>query len=223
MKIGSIDVLQTQGSLQSTGKLTDFAIQGDGYFVLSNGVKNVYTRDGAFDVASNGDLVNPTTGWKVQGWTASAGGAIDTLAPVGTVNIPFGSTMAASATHSMNLAGNLNSASPVGTAVNTTVNVYDSLGNLHSVKVTFAHTDDGEWTVNDALSTTANLTAGGSGSLASIAGTPNDLRPGSYAITTTAAGDISYVFTPTNGTAEAPVNGTISAGGRTRLSSPALR
>src|SRR5205809_230183 len=35
--VGSIDVLQAQGSLQSTGKNTDLAISGDGFFVMSDG------------------------------------------------------------------------------------------------------------------------------------------------------------------------------------------
>jgi flagellar hook protein FlgE len=222
MKIGSIDVLQTQGSLQTTGKLTDFAIQGDGFFVLSDGQKNVYTRDGSFDVAVNGDLVSPVTGWKVQGWSVAPGGTIDTLSPVSTINIPFGSAMAANATSTMRLAGNLNASAPFGSATNTTVNVYDSLGNLHSVKMAFTHTAAGEWTVTDALSVTATLAGGGTGSLASISGQPADLRPGTYAVTTTASGDISYVFTPTGGPAEAAVSGTITAGGTNTTLIPGL-
>ena len=41
--ISGIDTIQTQGTLQSTGKLTDMAIQGDGYFVMSDG-KQLQTR-----------------------------------------------------------------------------------------------------------------------------------------------------------------------------------
>ena len=65
MRLGGIDVLHGQGSLQSTGKLTDFAIQGNGLFVIRDGLRNFYTRDGAFDIASTGELVNPTNGYKV--------------------------------------------------------------------------------------------------------------------------------------------------------------
>src|SRR4051794_17176342 len=39
--VGTIDMIMTQGNLQATGKPTDLAIQGDGYFVLSNGPKDV--------------------------------------------------------------------------------------------------------------------------------------------------------------------------------------
>ncbi len=62
MKIGGIDVLHTQGSLQATGRNTDFAIQGSGFFIVRDGSRTFYTRDGAFDVAVTGELVNPTNG-----------------------------------------------------------------------------------------------------------------------------------------------------------------
>src|SRR5688572_11724994 len=39
--IGSIDTIMTQGNLQSTGKPTDLAIQGDGFFLLSKGPRDV--------------------------------------------------------------------------------------------------------------------------------------------------------------------------------------
>ena len=39
--IGSIDSIITQGSLTATGLTTDVAIQGDGFFILSNGAENV--------------------------------------------------------------------------------------------------------------------------------------------------------------------------------------
>src|SRR6266540_591228 len=72
--VAGIDILHTQGNLQSTGKLTDMAIQGDGMFVLSDGSRNYFTRDGAFDISLDGSLVNPALGLKVQGWVANAAG-----------------------------------------------------------------------------------------------------------------------------------------------------
>jgi len=72
MTVAGIDVLQTQGNLQSTGKLTDMAIQGDGFFIVSDGTQQYYTRDGSFNTSLDGSLVNPTSGMKVQGWQADA-------------------------------------------------------------------------------------------------------------------------------------------------------
>jgi flagellar basal-body rod protein FlgG len=49
----------TQGSLQNTGNVTDLAIEGEGFFrvLLYDGTYG-YTRDGAFKIDSNGQLVN---------------------------------------------------------------------------------------------------------------------------------------------------------------------
>src|SRR5437868_10589563 len=69
--ISGIDTIQTQGTLQSTGKLTDMAIQGDGYFVMSDGKQNFFSRDGAFDLGIDGTLVNPASGLRVMGWQAN--------------------------------------------------------------------------------------------------------------------------------------------------------
>jgi flagellar hook protein FlgE len=67
--LGSIDQVMTQGSSQSTGKDTDVMIQGSGFFVLDNGGKTVYSRSGAFSFDSDGTLIDPGTGSKVQGYS----------------------------------------------------------------------------------------------------------------------------------------------------------
>jgi len=47
----------TQGSLEPTGSDFDFALQGDGWFVLQTGNGRLYTRNGNFPVDRNGRLV----------------------------------------------------------------------------------------------------------------------------------------------------------------------
>ncbi len=144
MRLGGIDSVMSQGSLQSTGKLTDFAIQGDGFFVVSDGKRNFYTRDGAFDIGVDGGLVNPTTGLRVMGWNADPSGAVDTQSSLTSLNIPFGTRISALPTTDMKMAGNLDSGTPTYAAgppevgvVSTTLTSYDSLGNVHTVKVDF--------------------------------------------------------------------------------------
>jgi flagellar hook protein FlgE len=44
--VAAIDVLQTKGTAQYTGATLDLSIEGDGYFVLSNGGQLTYTRAG---------------------------------------------------------------------------------------------------------------------------------------------------------------------------------
>ncbi len=147
MTVAGIDVLQTQGNLQSTGKTTDMAIQGDGFFVESDGSQTVYTRDGAFDIALDGSLANPGSGLKVQGWQADSSGKIDITQPITNLVIPIGQRTTALATSNVTLSGNLDAGSADATAVPTTMTVFDSLGIAHSVKVTFTKTSTAnEWT-----------------------------------------------------------------------------
>jgi flagellar hook protein FlgE len=154
MTVAGIDVLQTQGNLQSTGKTTDMAIQGDGFFIESDGSSVSYTRDGAFDIALDGSLANPGSGLKVQGWQADSSGKIDITQPITNLVIPIGQRTTALATSNVTLSGNLDAgatAAVVGppavpaTTVPTTMTVFDSLGIAHSVKVTFTKTAANTW------------------------------------------------------------------------------
>lgn len=67
--VGSIDTIHTQGSSQTTGKMSDLMLQGDGFFILSDGaaVPNYYyTRAGNFEFDEQGFLVNPANGYYVM-------------------------------------------------------------------------------------------------------------------------------------------------------------
>ena len=55
-QVGSIDTNFSQGNFQTTGKKTDLAIQGPGFFVLSDGNSRVYTRAGIFGLDSENVL-----------------------------------------------------------------------------------------------------------------------------------------------------------------------
>ena len=144
MNLGGIDTIMSQGSLQSSGKLTDFAIQGDGFFVVSDGTRSFYTRDGAFDIGVDGGLVNPTNGLRVMGWSADANQQVDSQGPMSSINIPFGTRISAQPSTKMQMAGNLDAGTPTYAAgppevgvVSTTVSAYDSLGNVHTTRVDF--------------------------------------------------------------------------------------
>lgn len=62
----------TQGDLKQTESNTDFAINGRGFFVVQNGNREVYTRDGGFIVDNNGYLIT-TTGDRVLGLNNATG------------------------------------------------------------------------------------------------------------------------------------------------------
>ena len=59
VSVGTIDVLHTRTGAQRTDKATDLSIESDGFFVVSDGVSNFYTRAGNFDVDRLGNLVAP--------------------------------------------------------------------------------------------------------------------------------------------------------------------
>lgn len=63
--IASVDTIDTQSSLQTTGRALDLAISGDGYFVVKQGQSQMYTRAGNFYLDDNGTLVTGE-GLKVQ-------------------------------------------------------------------------------------------------------------------------------------------------------------
>src|SRR5690606_14977416 len=48
MGLGGVSTNYTPGNLQSTGLATDLAIEGDGFFVLGDGLERYYTRAGMF-------------------------------------------------------------------------------------------------------------------------------------------------------------------------------
>ncbi|UZJ77161.1 flagellar basal body rod protein FlgG [Fictibacillus sp. KU28468] len=58
-QMAAIDTIDTQGSLQTTGRALDLGISGDGYFVVVNGNGDKFlTRAGNFYLDANGSIVN---------------------------------------------------------------------------------------------------------------------------------------------------------------------
>ena len=149
--VAAIDTVFTQGNLQTTGVSTDVAIQGNGFFILKNGEESFYTRAGAFSLDSEGTLVNPANGLRVQGWMAEEINGQMVLQTAGSTEdliIPVGSKDPAKATENVNFACNLNKntpeilegASPEDIAKgtwSTEQKIYDSFGNEHMLNVSF--------------------------------------------------------------------------------------
>ncbi len=149
--VAAIDTVFTQGNLQTTGVSTDVAIQGNGFFVMKNGEESFYTRAGAFSLDSEGTLVNPANGMRVQGWMADEINGQMVLQTAGSTEdliIPVGSKDPAKATENVNFACNLNKntpeilegASPEDIARgtwSTEQKIYDSFGNEHMLNVSF--------------------------------------------------------------------------------------
>jgi flagellar hook protein FlgE len=62
VRMGGISTNTGQGASQLTGRATDLAVQGDGYFVVSQGGQTLYTRAGSFGLDASGQLVTPAGG-----------------------------------------------------------------------------------------------------------------------------------------------------------------
>jgi len=148
--VSGIDTIQSQGTLQSTGKSTDMAIQGDGYFVMSDGKQNMFTRDGAFDLALDGTLASASSGLHVLGWQANPlTGLVNTSVPPTNITVPIGAGMTGKASTTLAINGNLDSNNLGGAANAVTLSstVYDGQGNAVPVTYTFTKTAANTWTV----------------------------------------------------------------------------
>ncbi|MBL8961400.1 MAG: flagellar hook protein FlgE [Gemmatimonadetes bacterium] len=158
MQIGSVDMMYQQGNLETTGLATDLAIQGDAMFVVKKGTQNFYTRSGNFQLDAQGNLVSPTNGFVVQGRMADNGVFLDGIRDI---VLPVGQKTAAKATDLVALAGNLNASAPVFTGTfdatgradplnktswtETSITIFDSLGNQHDLKLQFWKTAADTW------------------------------------------------------------------------------
>ncbi|MCX5654036.1 MAG: flagellar hook-basal body complex protein [Planctomycetota bacterium] len=117
VKVASIDRNMDQGNLIFTGQSLDMAIEGSGYFTLSDGQKDVYTRVGAFAVDAGFYLVDPSSGYRVQRIGSEGVAEGFQNASSDNIRIPYDVALPAKATQSVNFTGNL---SPDSTTVAAT-------------------------------------------------------------------------------------------------------
>ena len=171
VNLGNVSLDLTQGNLEPTGRSLDLGIEGEGYFVLSDGASKYYSRVGNFAIDSAHYLVDQATGYRVQ----SSQGDI-----VIDQNIPG----KPQPTAQISLQGNLDSASAIGTTVDTSIQVYDSYGQAHSISLRLEKTAEpptnaptwqltaslpkGDGTISDAV--VQGITFNEDGSFASVTG-----------------------------------------------------
>jgi flagellar hook protein FlgE len=171
-----IDSNFSQGGQVATGNNLDAAIQGDGFFVVKNDGEQQYTRDGAFQLNSSGNLVT-VAGNEVLGYPTSSTGTVTSGLGAITVNT---SALTANPSANIGLVTNLNSAdslipsgdapsytttgyatstaansgaSSVGSPASDTYNeatsvvAYDSQGNANTVNLYYVQTAANTWNV----------------------------------------------------------------------------
>lgn len=157
MAVSSVDQIHTGAAAQASSRMTDMAIDGNGYFVINTNGETSYTRSGAFSFDKLGNLVT-SEGGIVQGWLADPDGYIDaSVSKVTGINISAYNLMAPKATSEMKVTGNLDSKTEandlttwdIGTKVpadetseTITKEYYDSLGNKEVLYFRFFRTVD---------------------------------------------------------------------------------
>src|SRR3712207_1044388 len=137
VKLAAITTNWTQGATQSTGRSTDFMIEGDGFFVVEGpGGEQLYTRAGSFDFDANGNLVT-ADGSILQGWLADANGNVNPNGPVRPLSVPYGQMVNPTPTTTGSIKGNLPSDVGNTTTFQLGADMYDSQGVLQKVAYTF--------------------------------------------------------------------------------------
>ncbi len=136
----------TDGPTTATNINTNAALKGPGFFVVRQGSgQEAYSRAGDFTTDSAGQLVAPD-GSLVLGYPA-VNGVVNTTAPLQPLTVGTGQISPAAATSNFSASVNLDASAAVGdNSANSTVNLYDSLGNQHTLQVTYTKTAANTWT-----------------------------------------------------------------------------
>ena len=158
VRVLGIDPSFTQGSLQTTSNTLDLAIDGDGFFQVSDAAGSTFfSRAGQFNVNSSGNIVNPA-GLNLQGFQVDASGNITGAL----ADLVLSTTQQIGvATTAVDVSGNLKAdepiiaptiaqlladpSNPANTQHTTPVRVFDSLGVGHDVNVIYAKTANNVW------------------------------------------------------------------------------
>jgi flagellar hook protein FlgE len=119
--------LFSQGAPRETGRDTDLALQGNGFFILRDGERTFYTRNGEFEFDAQGVLVARSSGARVAGLSGGTLRDIDIAAL---------RTSAPRATTVVRLADNLSTGD---TAHDATVTVFDAAGGSHALTLHFTN------------------------------------------------------------------------------------
>lgn len=143
--------IDATGTITTADSSTDLAIDGNGLFVVSDGLGGqiYYTRDGEFQ-ESNGYL--EVDGYYLMGWPTDASGNItatdtNTTSGLEPIDIDRYATDSA-ATQNITFAANLPADATAGATFSTSLQVYDSLGAESDIPVTWTKSDtDNEWTL----------------------------------------------------------------------------
>lgn len=171
-RVSAITTSFSQGSLQRTGRSTDFAIQGDGFFVVNSQGGRQYSRAGSFAVDALGRITTNSGGF-VQGWQADNTGAVSTTQPIGNITIPVGDLVPPVQTSQVQAGGNLPADAAIGTVLTNAADVFDGQGNPISLRLEYTKSANDTWTVEARyVNSSNNLVPAPPAAGQAITGTP---------------------------------------------------
>ncbi|MCR4691099.1 MAG: flagellar hook-basal body complex protein [Lachnospiraceae bacterium] len=156
--------IETAGSSQTTGNPFDIRITGDSFFIVSDGLKNFFTRDGSFYVDGAGNLAMSSNGYNVMGWgvdPTTGGIRKDTVQPLQVMSAE-NMTYPPEATTEAYISGIIDKNDPqVSSEAGriASISLYDNRGYAYSAKLSFKATgNEGEYTVElaDLLDSAGN-------------------------------------------------------------------
>jgi len=136
----------SQGTITTTGQALDVAINGNGFFQMSNNGSLTYSRNGVFQLDPNGDIVNGQ-GLQLMGYAADSQGVVNTAATV-PLSVPT-TNLAPLSTSSITAQVNLDAQTSAPTATpfsetdpnsysySTSIQTYDSLGGTEQINMYF--------------------------------------------------------------------------------------
>ncbi len=209
----------SQGDIETTGNSLDLALNGSGFFTVTDDGATQYTRAGSFTTNADGYVVN-SQGQYLQVYAPTASGGFNTTNLVN-LQIPSGdSAPAATTTGSMVFNLPADATAPPDTPFSptdsnsynqsTSMTVYDSLGAAHTASFYFVNTGSGTWDAYEYIDGTqvntqpVTLTYSSSGALTGAtnpggaAANPEEIDFGTYTPTTGgAAMDVTYNFDDT--------------------------
>jgi len=195
----------SQGNVETTGNSLDLAINGNGFFTVSNNGALSYTRDGEFQLNNAGQVVT-ATGGALQVYAPLPTGGFNTgglsdltlttneSAPQATANASITATLPANATPPVTTP--FSPTDPTSYTDTTSMTVYDSLGAAHTASLYFIKgAAANDWSVQTYVDGNA-------------VGTPQDLQYSTSGVLTNPAnGQVALpAYTPATGAADMNLN-----------------
>lgn len=163
--VAGINQQFTQGNITVTNNALDLAINGSGFYRLSNNGATTWTRNGQFNVDKDGYIVN-ANGSRLTGYLANSSNVIVPSSPaeifINTSDLQPQATGASAGSTGLEIGLNLdsrelanaaafNAGDPTTYNSSTSATVYDSLGNPHLLSMYFKKTAPNTWDLYTTL------------------------------------------------------------------------